>query len=189
MAGQAFVFLAGEVMILRSYQQASVDAAWQFMRVSVSPFCIEAATGAGNSGLASDFGLSLSVACNACNGGSSSGDIWPSRVSTRGLDSICPAWLSVMPVKAKSSMPIRQIAELIQCHSCNFFSQYARCELPETADFMENLGWTCAAMEGVRHSAIGWKHSRSDDAQMRITFIYFTKAKHDFPWSRRVPSL
>lgn len=92
-----------------------------------------------------------------------------------------------MPVKAKSSMPIRQIAELIQCHSCNFFSQYARCELPETADFMENLGWTCAAMEGVRHSAIGWKHSRSDDAQMRITFIYFTKAKR-FPWSRRVPS-
>ena len=36
-------------MILRSYQQASVDAAWQFMRVSVSPFCIEAATGAGKS--------------------------------------------------------------------------------------------------------------------------------------------
>jgi DNA repair protein RadD len=36
-------------MILRAYQQAAVDAAWSFMRGSVSPFCIEAATGAGKS--------------------------------------------------------------------------------------------------------------------------------------------
>ena len=49
MAGAKIIILAGEVMILRPYQQASVDAAWQFMRVSVSPFCIEAATGAGKS--------------------------------------------------------------------------------------------------------------------------------------------
>ena len=36
-------------MQLRPYQQSAVDAAWQFMRGSVSPFCIEAATGAGKS--------------------------------------------------------------------------------------------------------------------------------------------
>jgi len=36
-------------MILRPYQQSAVDAAWSFMRGSVSPFCIEAATGAGKS--------------------------------------------------------------------------------------------------------------------------------------------
>jgi len=36
-------------MILRPYQQSAVDAAWEFMRRSVDPFCIEAATGAGKS--------------------------------------------------------------------------------------------------------------------------------------------
>lgn len=36
-------------MTLRPYQQAAVDAALSFMRKSVSPFCIEAATGAGKS--------------------------------------------------------------------------------------------------------------------------------------------
>lgn len=35
--------------MLRPYQAASVDAALSFMRKSVSPFCIEAATGAGKS--------------------------------------------------------------------------------------------------------------------------------------------
>jgi len=41
-------------MILRPYQQSAVDAAWQFMRTSVSPFCIEAATGAGKSLMIAD---------------------------------------------------------------------------------------------------------------------------------------
>ena len=36
-------------MTLRPYQQAAVDAAVAFMRRSVSPFCVEAATGAGKS--------------------------------------------------------------------------------------------------------------------------------------------
>src|SRR5690606_17619794 len=45
--------------------------------------------------------------------------VWGScsmRLDTCALPSICPAWLRVMPVRANSSMPARQSAELIQCH-------------------------------------------------------------------------
>jgi hypothetical protein len=38
------------------------------------------------------------------------------RLLTAGLASIFDAWFSVIPVIANSSMPIRQTAELIQCH-------------------------------------------------------------------------
>jgi hypothetical protein len=36
-------------------------------------------------------------------------------------------------------MPIRQMAELIQCHSCNFLSQYARCGALEEAAVIQNF--------------------------------------------------
>jgi hypothetical protein len=45
----------------------------------------------------------------------------------------------VNPVTANSSMPIRQMAELIQCHSCNFLSQYARCGALEEAAVIQNF--------------------------------------------------
>jgi hypothetical protein len=38
------------------------------------------------------------------------------RSLTAGFASILPAWFRVMPVTANSSIPIRQIAALIQCH-------------------------------------------------------------------------
>ena len=41
--------MGGQVSALRPYQQAAVDAAIEWMRKSASPFCIEAATGAGKS--------------------------------------------------------------------------------------------------------------------------------------------
>ena len=38
------------------------------------------------------------------------------RWVTSGEASIFAAWFNVIPVMANSSMPIRQTAELIQCH-------------------------------------------------------------------------
>ena len=46
--------------------------------------------------------------------------------STSGVASIFDAWFSVIPVIANNSMPIRQTAELIQCHWCNVRSQKPR---------------------------------------------------------------
>ena len=40
------------------------------------------------------------------------------------------AWFSVMPVTANRIMPIRQMAELIQCHWCSCLSQAARAAGP-----------------------------------------------------------
>ena len=48
------------------------------------------------------------------------------RLVTSGEASILDAWFSVIPVMENSSMPIRQTAELIQCHWCNVRSQKPR---------------------------------------------------------------
>jgi hypothetical protein len=47
----------------------------------------------------------------------------PLRATTLGSAWMAPAWLSVMPVMAKNSMPISDSAALIQCQLCNCFSQ------------------------------------------------------------------
>src|SRR5690606_8783120 len=67
-----------------------------------------------------------SAGASARTSSSSAGGRLASRLVTRGWASMPAAWLSVIPVRANSSMPIRQIAELIQCHWCNCLSQKDR---------------------------------------------------------------
>ena len=74
-----------------------------------------------------------------------------SRVSTLGRASIWPAWLSVNPVTANSSMPIRQIAELIQCHWCRCLSQKARrCEAAAGWESVMDIGRVVARLRPPR---------------------------------------
>src|SRR5690606_25838824 len=60
-------------------------------------------------------------------------------VLTLGADSICAAWLRVMPVTLNNNMPSRHSAELIQCHKCKVFSQPARRDDEAAAEVVSDM--------------------------------------------------